>query len=56
MEEQVWRLCKRARSSMLTYKSLELADKKNNGDEKIDNITLTKFRARRRYEEPPFRI
>jgi hypothetical protein len=28
---------------MLTYKSLESADKKNNGDEKIKNITLTKI-------------
>jgi hypothetical protein len=30
---------------MLTYKSLELADKKNNVDEKIKNITLTKVES-----------
>jgi hypothetical protein len=44
-KEQVWRFCKRARRYMLTYKLLELADKKNNGDEKINNITLTKIES-----------
>jgi hypothetical protein len=44
-KEQVRRFCKRARSYMLTYKLLELSDKKNNGDEKINNITLTKIES-----------
>jgi hypothetical protein len=43
-KEQVRRFCKRARSYMLTYKLLELADKKN-GDEKIDNKTITKIES-----------
>ncbi len=30
-KEQVWRFCKRARSYMHMYKSLELADKKTMG-------------------------
>jgi len=42
-KDQVWRFCKRARSYMLTYKSLELSDKNNNGDEIVNNVTLTKI-------------
>jgi hypothetical protein len=40
---QVRRFCKRARSYMLTYKSLELSDKNNNGDGIVNNVTLTKI-------------
>ena len=40
---QMRRFCKRARSYMLTYKSLELSDKNNNGDEIVNNVTLTKI-------------
>jgi hypothetical protein len=42
-KDQVRRFCKRARSYMLTYKSLELSDKNNNGDEIVNNVTLTKI-------------
>ena len=28
---------------MLTYKSVELSDKNNNGDEIVNNVTLTKI-------------
>ena len=42
-KEQVRRFCKRARSYMLTYKSVELSDKNNNGDEIVNNVTLTKI-------------
>ena len=28
---------------MLTYKSLEMSDKNNNGDEIVNNVTLTKI-------------
>ena len=42
-KDQVRRFCKRARSYMLTYKSLELSDKNNNEDGIVNNVTLTKI-------------
>ena len=42
-KDQVRRFCKRARSYMLTYKSLELSDTNNNEDGIVNNVTLTKI-------------
>jgi hypothetical protein len=34
-----------ARSYMITYKPLELSDKNYNGDEIVNNVTLTKIES-----------
>ena len=44
-KDQVRRFCKMARSYMITYKPLELSDKNYNGDEIVNNVTLTKIES-----------